>query len=40
MFVAGNCIDCPKCFGTIFMQQSACQSIDSIANDPGYDVFF
>jgi len=30
MFVAGNCIDCPSCYGTIFMQQSACQSSTSI----------
>jgi len=24
MFVAGKCIDCPTCYGTLWIQQSSC----------------
>jgi len=31
MFVAGKCIDCPTCYGTLWIQQSSCQSSASIS---------
>jgi hypothetical protein len=40
MFVSGNCINCPACYGSLWMQQSTCQSSTSMIEDPDSDVFF